>query len=69
MAKFIKLENGSYVKAAASHRIHLEKHTDPKFWKLNAQLSKPEGGAEWAYLAGEFGSLKEAEEAVRKLGK
>ncbi|WP_216326142.1 hypothetical protein [Deinococcus aestuarii] len=64
MAKFIKLEDGSDVNAI--HRIHLEKHTDPRFWKLNAQFSKPKGGAKWSYLAGEFGSLKEA---VRKFGK
>lgn len=69
MTKFIKLEDGSHINAAAVHRIHVEKHTDPKFWKLNAQLTRVEGGVEWAYLAGEFGSLKDAEDAIRKLGK
>lgn len=69
MTKFIRLEDGSYVNTSVIRRIHLEKHTDPKFWKLNAQLSKPEGGAEWAYLAGEYGSQKDAEDAIRKLGK
>ncbi|BDP43553.1 hypothetical protein DAETH_35220 (plasmid) [Deinococcus aetherius] len=69
MTRFIRLQDGSFVHADAIHRIYVEKHSDPKFWRLNAQLAKPEGGAEWAYLDGEFDSLKDAEDAVRKLGK
>lgn len=69
MTRFVKLEDGSYVNVAAIQRIHLEKHTDPKFWKLNAQLSRLEGGGEWAYLAGEHDSQKDAEDHIKKLGK
>lgn len=69
MTRFIKLQDGSFVHADAIRRIYVEKHTEPRFWKLNVQLAKPEGGAEWVYLAGEFDSLKDAEEAVRKLGR
>lgn len=69
MTKFIKLEDGSDVNAAAIRRIHVEKHIDPRFCKLSAQPSRPEGGAEWADHSGEFGSLKDAEEATRELGR
>lgn len=69
MSRFVKLHDGSFVHADAISRIYVEKHTEPKLWKLNAQLTRPEGGAEWAYLDGEFDSLKDAEDAVRKLGR
>ena len=38
MSRFVKLQDGSFVHADAIRRIYVERHTDPRLWKLNAQL-------------------------------
>ncbi|GGK35422.1 hypothetical protein GCM10008955_31670 [Deinococcus malanensis] len=69
MAKFIKLEDGTFVNAASIHRIHVEQRTESDVWTLKAQITAQEGHGYWADLAGEFDSQKDAENAIRKIGK